>query len=42
MEVYLHLQRAQHSFDIIKGVPSLRGHSKTLFLRTEEFKTQAE
>ena len=25
MEVYLHLQRAQHSFDIIKGVPSLRG-----------------
>ena len=25
MEVYLHLQRAQHSFDNIKGVPSLRG-----------------
>ena len=24
MEVYLHLQRAKHSFDKVKGVPSLK------------------
>ena len=31
MEVYLHLQRAKHSFDKVKGVPSLRGVSKNTF-----------
>ena len=41
MEVYLHLQRAKHSFDNIKGVPSLRGLFNCDRLKTEEFETFA-